>query len=136
MADEIDENPVGKGMPPTNTRFKSGTSGNPKGRRKGRKNWKTIVKQVAYEEHDFVVGGERTKRNTIEWVFIRLQQRALGGDLEAKKYLDTLRDRYEPEEIAPSLVGILIPPTLSIEDWTVQALAQRERMLWVQANRE
>lgn len=136
MVDELGDGPVGKGRPPTRTQFKSGSSGNPRGRRKGRKNLKTIVKQVALEEHDVVEKGARVGRNTMELLFIGLHHRALGGNLEAKKLLDSLRDRYEPEEILPKIRGIIIPPTLSEDDWAVEAAAARERMLWAQANRE
>src|ERR1700732_1671509 len=38
--------PVGYGQPPLASRFKPGTSGNAKGRPKGSKNFKTLIKQA------------------------------------------------------------------------------------------
>jgi hypothetical protein len=37
---------VGKGKPPTKSQFKKGTSGNPSGRPKGSKNWKTKLMEA------------------------------------------------------------------------------------------
>lgn len=42
---------VGKGRPPAASRFKTDRSGNPRGRKKGTKNVKTIVCKVAREQH-------------------------------------------------------------------------------------
>ena len=41
---------VGYGRPPKNTRFKSGQSGNPKGRPAGRPNAKTTIARVISEK--------------------------------------------------------------------------------------
>ena len=44
--------PVGYGKPPLQSRFKAGTSGNARGRPKGSKNLKTLVKEAAKELKD------------------------------------------------------------------------------------
>jgi hypothetical protein len=36
---------VGYGKPPKHTQFKPGHSGNPRGRRRGQQNFKTVIKQ-------------------------------------------------------------------------------------------
>lgn len=41
--------PIGRGRPPVHSRFPPGTSGNPKGRRKGARNKRTIVEQALNE---------------------------------------------------------------------------------------
>lgn len=136
MADDINKGGVGKGRPPTANRFKPGKSGNPCGRKKGHANLKTIVNKVAHEEHVVTEGGALVRRSTVDLIFLCLQRRALSSDLEAKKLLDGLRARYEPEDLPSRSPGIIIPPTLSMEDWMIVAEAERARMLWMQANRE
>ena len=123
---------AGKGRPPAASRFKPGKSGNPRGRKKGRANLKTIVMRVAHEQHTVIEGGEPQTRTTVELIFIRLQERALGGDLEAKKILDDLRDRYQPDEVTPVVRGIICPPTAGLDEWTKIAKGAREKMLWHQ----
>ena len=61
--------------PPMCRRFKE--SGNPKGRPKGAKNRKTIVKTVADEMHSVTESGTRRRRSTLELVLLRLRIMAL-----------------------------------------------------------
>lgn len=49
---------VGYGRPPENTRFRKGQSGNPRGRRKGAKSWKTVVDEVLNEKITIIVKGK------------------------------------------------------------------------------
>jgi Family of unknown function (DUF5681) len=49
---------VGKWHPPIETRFRPGQSGNPKGRRRGRRNMKTIVEKTLDEPVSIEVGGK------------------------------------------------------------------------------
>ncbi|MGR3660524.1 MAG: DUF5681 domain-containing protein [Paracoccaceae bacterium] len=134
MAEEFKTNTVGKGRPPVETRFKRGESGSQRGHKKGQTNMRTIVHRVAYELHSVVENGERRTLPAKDLIFKRLQGRSLSGDLEAKKLLDQIRARYQPEEkkLNP---GLLIPPVLEPEDWLVRAEAARQRMFWVQSNR-
>lgn len=97
---------------------------------------KTIVFAVAHELHTVVENNVRKKLSTISLLFKRLRLRALGGDLEAKKLLDQQRGKYQQEDTAPVLQGIIIPPRMDMETFMIHAAAQRERMLWAQANRE
>lgn len=128
--------PVGKGRPPKGSRFRPGQSGNPKGRRKGRENLKTIVHRVAHEICEVVEGGVRQRFNTIGLILKRLQQRAVNGDLASKVFLDDIRQKYQPEDTAPKLHGICIPPTSTLEEFEKELEALRARHAWVVANRE
>ena len=49
---------VGYGIPPKNTRFKKGQSGNPRGRPKGAKSWKTLLEEVLNERITVVINGK------------------------------------------------------------------------------
>lgn len=64
MADELSKQSVGKGNPPKATQFAKVKSGNPKGRRKGKSNKRTIVQKVALEEHTVIENGPRKKTHT------------------------------------------------------------------------
>jgi hypothetical protein len=136
MAVELNDGMVGKCNPPIATRFKPGKSGNPGGRTKGRQNLAKIVQKVAEELRPVKEDGQTHNVKTADLVFKRLQLRALSGDLEAKKLLDRQREKYQPEDTGPEISGILIPPTMDLETFLVHAAAQRERMLWDQANRD
>jgi Family of unknown function (DUF5681) len=75
------QNPgVGYGRPPVASRFKPGKSGNPKGRRKGIKNLKTLIKDAMTASIP-IQEGEKTRRVTrLEGVVLRQIQSALRGN--------------------------------------------------------
>jgi hypothetical protein len=71
--------PVGYGQPPLASRFKPGTSGNTKGRPKGSKNLKTLIRE-AMTASISIQEGEKTRRVTkLEGVVLRQLQSALKG---------------------------------------------------------
>jgi Family of unknown function (DUF5681) len=75
--------PVGYGRPPLASRFKPGTSGNSKGRPKGAKNLKTLIKE-AMTASISIQEGQKTKRvSRIEGVVLRQLQKALMGSDQA-----------------------------------------------------
>jgi hypothetical protein len=70
---------VGYGRPPLSSRFKPGTSGNPKGRTKGCKNLKTLIKE-AMTASILIQEGQNSRRvSRIEGVVLRQLQSALKG---------------------------------------------------------
>jgi Family of unknown function (DUF5681) len=74
---------VGYGRPPVATRFKPGTSGNPKGRPKGSKNLKTLILEIMTADIS-IQEGEKTKRvSRLEGVVLRQLQKALMGSDQA-----------------------------------------------------
>jgi hypothetical protein len=71
--------PVGYGRPPLASRFKPGTSGNAKGRPKGRKNLRTLIKE-AMTANILIQEGQNSRRvSRIEGVVLRQLQSALKG---------------------------------------------------------
>jgi Family of unknown function (DUF5681) len=94
---------VGYGRPPLSSRFKPGTSGNPKGRPKGRKNLKTLIKE-AMTASILIQEGQNSRRvSRIEGVVLRQLQSALkqrsrriGGDQDGPsvEVPRGLRERY------------------------------------------
>ncbi len=108
---------VGYGKPPLIRRFKSGESGNRRGRPRGSKNRKTIVREIANEMHTVTEEGRRRRRSTLELMLLALRNRAAEGDVRAfrayKKYLA----KFEPQE-TPSKGGYLVAPAeMTPEEW-------------------
>jgi Family of unknown function (DUF5681) len=71
---------VGYGRPPVASRFRPGKSGNPKGRPKGAKNLKSLIRDAMIAGIP-IQEGERTRRVTrLEGVVLRQIQSALRGN--------------------------------------------------------
>jgi hypothetical protein len=70
---------VGYGQPPTETRFKPGLSGNPKGRPRGSKNLKGLIKQAMTAPIHIQEGQISRRVSKIEGVVLRQLQSALKG---------------------------------------------------------
>ncbi|WP_230533364.1 DUF5681 domain-containing protein [Microvirga roseola] len=83
---------VGRGKPPRSSQFKPGQSGNPGGRRKGSRNFKTNVLDVLDSEIELTEGGRTRRVPMIEALMLRQVQEGLRGHLRA---IDSLLDRYE-----------------------------------------
>jgi len=71
---------VGYGRPPTESRFQPGTSGNPRGRRKGSKNLKTLIRKAMTATVSIHEGTKTRRVSKIEGVVLRQLQSALTGD--------------------------------------------------------
>ena len=118
MTDDVD--PLDNYDPIVDPRFKHGRSGNPKGRPKGAIGQKTVVQSIANERHTVTEGGTTQRRTTAEIIILVLQRKALGGDLAAKCFLDTLRDQFSPEDANNQGYGCLLVPSTpagSLEEW-------------------
>jgi hypothetical protein len=91
---------VGYARPPTHSRFQPGQSGNPRGRRKGVRNFATDVKETL--QIPVRVKGEKARKiSTQEAALLRLREQALNGDHRALDRLLALASRYNDE--APAL---------------------------------
>lgn len=81
--DQEDDYDVGYGKPPIATRFQPGQSGNPKGRPKGVRNFRTEVKAMLNRKISVVKNGKTIKVRTLEAALMRLQEKALKGDIRS-----------------------------------------------------
>jgi translation initiation factor RLI1 len=91
---------VGYGKPPSNTRFRRGVSGNPKGRPKGSRNVasvfaKTLREKVVINEH-----GQRKTITKLEAAIKQFVNKAAGGDLRALQMLVSLSREAETRELS------------------------------------
>ena len=78
---------VGYGRPPEHTRFKKGQSGNPKGRPKGTRNFKTDLAEVLDERVLINEGGTRTEVSKQLAIIKRVTEKALNGDTKASQMI-------------------------------------------------
>lgn len=82
-----DEEPTGYGNPPRNRRFPPGVSGNPKGRPKGSKNVKTILRRLLDAEIPVTQRGVETSKSTREVLIQRMIEKAARGDRKAIEFI-------------------------------------------------
>lgn len=78
---------VGYGRPPKKHQFVKGKSGNPKGRGKGNRNIKSMVRDLLNEKVTVTRDGKRKKIETREAVMQVVRNKALNGDLKALQFL-------------------------------------------------
>ena len=71
---------VGYGRPPIESRFQPGVSGNARGRRKGSKNLKTLIRKAMTATVSIHEGTKTRRVSKIEGVVLRQLQSALTGD--------------------------------------------------------
>jgi Family of unknown function (DUF5681) len=110
---------VGYGRPPSHTRFKPGQSGNPKGRRKNRKNLSTLLLEVLDEKLP-IREGDRTKTVSKAEAMIRATViKALKGDAKSVHMLVQLLEKIRQEEKSePRRCVIRAPaPVKDIDEW-------------------
>lgn len=79
-----DENEkVGYGNPPRHSRFKKGQSGNPKGRKKGNRNFNTDLEEVLTTRVSIRENGISRKVTSQQALLRRLLEKAMSGDSRA-----------------------------------------------------
>jgi Family of unknown function (DUF5681) len=81
---------VGYRNPPRQSRFKPGQSGNPRGRPKGRRNAARELELVMAMPVPVTANGRRRKVSTMSALFLRLREKALGGDFRSMQLLIAL----------------------------------------------
>ena len=88
---------VGYGRPPKFTRFKPGTSGNPKGRPRVSKNLAAAFESALSERVPVNDNGRRKKIPTSEAIAKQATRKAAGGDLRALRLVVDLWFRLHPK---------------------------------------
>jgi hypothetical protein len=88
---------VGRGKPPKHTQFKPGESGNPKGKSKGTKNFKTYLFNEMNAKVVISENGKQKKLTRLEAFTKRMMEKALNGDPRFAKLLTDLIARYDAD---------------------------------------
>jgi hypothetical protein len=91
---------VGFGKPPKASQFCKGSSGNPKGRPKGRCNLATILARTLKEKVVINENGVRKTVTKLEAAVKQLVNQAASGDLVAMRQLSALASVAEEERVA------------------------------------
>lgn len=115
--------PVGYAKPPMIRRFKSGEPGNRRGRPRGSKNRKTIVREIANEVHTVTEDGRRRRRSTLELMLLALRNLAVSGTVRAFRAYEKYLAKFEPQ--TRSKLGYMIAPPEMTEE---EVRAEAERM--------
>ena len=111
-----DDDEVGYGKTPKATRFKKGQSGNPKGRPKGSRNFKTDVKATLEAPVQLKEKGRVKTVSTQRAALLRLREKALSGNDRALDRLLELARTYNDENLAEATAGELAPSDQAILD--------------------
>jgi len=120
-ASELQENKVGYGNPPFQRRFKKGLSGNKKGRPRGSKNRKTIVREIAYEMHKVIEDGQWRWRATLGLMLLALRNHAAEGNVRAFRAYQKYLAKYEPQETNSKLGYLVVPAPMTTEEFIKHA---------------
>jgi Family of unknown function (DUF5681) len=96
--------PVGYGRPPVNRQFKPGQSGNPKGRRKGRKNFTTMFADILSSKITVRDKNGTRTLSKLEAIIEIMTNKAMAGDPQAfAKILQTAEKleafKWQPPEV-------------------------------------
>lgn len=112
-----DADDVGYKKPPKNHRFKKGSSGNPKGRPKGKRSRKAIIERVLLEKRVIEIDGRLRELTIIELVVLALRQEAIKGKAKAFKTYRSVEVRYGPQENKSKAGYLVIPYVETLEQW-------------------
>jgi hypothetical protein len=100
MPDDRDKTyDVGFGKPPEPSQFRKGSSGNPKGRPKGRRNLATVLERALQEKIVINENGVRRTITKLEAAVKQLVNQAASGDLRAMRQLSALAGSAEEKRI-------------------------------------
>ncbi len=98
---------IGRGKPPAHSRWGPGQSGNPGGRKKGQRNYKTMVLEVFEAEIEVTENGRKSKCTVAKALLLTLVQgglkdrdiRAIARALELyERYADTAEEEDKENE--------------------------------------
>jgi len=106
---------VGYKKPPLHTRFKKGQSGNPKGRPKGTKNFKTDLMEELGEQVLITEAGKDRQITKQRAIVKRTMQKAMAGDMRAigmfaswvAQFLGISPETVEAEHLSPDDEAII-----------------------------
>ncbi len=118
---------VGYGKPPAHSRFKPGQSGNPKGKKKGAKDYKTIINGVMSEKVTVRTPRGQKKMSKLEAVLQTAMNKALKGDPKAIDQVLKIAREYGLSEDVANAIDAAAMKQLSEED---RAIMERGIPAW------
>jgi hypothetical protein len=108
MSDHLSDKPksyeIGYGKPPEHSRFKAGKSGNPKGKRKSQKSYKSIVREAMNEKVTVHTARGSKKMTKLEALIHTSLNNGLKGDAKSVElFLKIARDTGLADDLAEGL---------------------------------
>jgi hypothetical protein len=99
---------IGYGKPPQHTRFKKGTSGNPKGRRpRDPMDWGRVMQEVLEEIVKVQINGEVVSLTGRRAICRQIRNKAIAGNIPAAKLtmdIEKQDEKSDPDETEPLTV--------------------------------
>ena len=89
-------------------KFKKGQSGNPKGRPKGSKDFRSLLHRALFKKMRVTEDGEMRSMSRVEAVVTRLVARALNGDVRAAESVLRLMQQHFPAGEEPEIMKVFI----------------------------
>ncbi len=117
-----EENEIGYCKPPKHRQFKKGRSGNPKGRPKGSRNFKTDVKDTLEEPVRLTESGRCRTVSTQTALLKRLREKALKGDAHSLDRLLLLAQAYNDEEVTKEATQFSLTDSQVVEGFKARTL--------------
>ena len=127
--EEEQDEPVGYGRPPKQTRFQKGRSGNPAGRPKGALNLATILARILQEPVVITEHGQKKTITKLEAVLKQVTNKAVLGDARASDQVFTLVQAQERQLEGPE-------PATELSEADQRVWARMLRELTDQAQKE
>jgi len=116
---------VGYGKPPKATQFQKGRSGNPKGRPRGSRNFKTDLLDTLKAPVQLKEKGRPKTVSTQQAALLRLREKALGGDARALDRLIDLARIHNDEDMAEAAAAALAPTDREIIEGFAERMQRR-----------
>ena len=126
---------VGYGKPPKHSQFKSGQSGNPKGRPKNTKNLKTDLKEEIDEHIQITEGGQPKKVSKQRAILKRTVEKALKGDMRATELIIKLTVTHLLDEEIQNEVQYLVAEDKEILNRLAEKYHSRKKIKRVKIKR-
>ncbi len=132
-----DDHEIGYKKPPRHSQFKKGRSGNPKGRPKGTRNFKTDVHDVLSEPVTVRVNGRPTRLSSQTAALKQLQAGAVKGERHSRDRFLDYAERYSQDEAGEDAERALAQGDQDIlEHFKARILAEHEAQTAPPAGRE
>ncbi len=122
-----DDHEIGYKKPPRHSQFKKGRSGNPKGRPKGTRNFKTDLREVLAAPVTIRQNGRATTVSSQCATFMQLQAGAVKGERHSRDRFLDYGERYGEDEAAEDAERALAQGDQDIlEHFKARILAEHE----------
>lgn len=126
MTDDNNDDDVGYKKPPKHTRFKTGQSGNPKGRPRGAKNFDTALSKELSSQVEIHEHGRRRKISKREAIAKQLVTKAAAGDHKCMSTtLAEARRMEEKQENGNATAITMSPEDDRVADSIIERLKAR-----------